>query len=687
MQDTRPRIRYTLLALAVFMVIAAAVFVSSVVERAPWFGEAPMNIAGWMTGGSTQMARNWYREGAWAMRFAMYWEPASIEQPYLGKRTPYVSYPPGAILPLYVAALLLGREPTPGLAMSLSLALHCATALLLAGATALLLRGAAFSRGTTLVSALIPFLLYVYLPIAYHEHAMSYFADAAALPLYALFVFLEIALEQTSNVRVRRCIAVLQASVGLIGVLTDWLFVFLAFCVWLGRAARGRLGRGVRRKVGNTLLFGTPFVAGVTLFVAQVAYLGNMDTLLERFLMRSGVTSGQGFADGRNPLDFASMDTFLSFSLGTRFWKEHIPASFGAHGVEIIVGCLAAWLVLTVLAMCVALGRRWLTWGTVVEGVSSTNTIRNTSVGAILAACFLYLVPCLLYYHVFKQHNNLLFHRYSALKFALPIATLPLALLPAACWRMWFAANTPLPRLIRLAGRLAPQMLLICALGFLVSLSPERRALFASDDDLRHVASGKFIGQNTAHNDILFAPAPPPWADMPQFQCYAMKRLHPADSIWKLYSFLRGIDGPWRVTVYLDRPDRLERLPEMQVLTSSADMAVAQGPMSLLFIDKARFLMLCNALRVGERHPDDQNGDRRLDDVELAPLIDAYQRGAEVGGVETIPKSFPHPADYGPGVSDGRMSLSELLRQFQLSNSGGYHLDANAEGRFAPGLE
>ncbi len=667
----------------VFLIIAAYAFWLSVEARAPWLGEAPMNIAGWMTGGSTQMARNWYREGAWPLRFAMYWEPASAEQQYAGARTPYVSYPPGAILPLHLLALRQGKEPVPGLAMSLNLALQGITAILLSATGTLLLRRAVFSRWTAFVLAPVPFLLYVYLPISYHEHAMSYFADAAVLPLYALFILLEVCRERARSPRVRRWLALSQALAGFCGILTDWLFVFLACCVWLARVFRGTLGDRLPVKVRNTLLLGLPFAAGVALFLGQVILLDGMDQLLERFLMRSGVTPGQGFGVGRNPLEFASANTFFTFSLDTRFWKEHIPASFGRYGAEIIAGCLAAWLVATVLAMCAALRRRWLARGADGERGASP----HGSVGALLAACFLYLAPCLLYYHVFKQHNNLLFHRYSALKFAVPLAAMPLVLLPAAYWRFWFPARVFQTWPVRCASRMAPLLLLAGAALLLISLTPERRALFASDDDLRHVPSGKFIGQNTTPEDILFAPAPPPWADMPQFQAYAMKRLHPAKSLWELYAFLRGIDGPWQAAVFLDRADRLDRLPELQVLAHSARVAVSEGAMTLLFIDKARFVSLCDGLGVSARHPNDQNVDHKLAIPELTPLMLAYEHQIEIPDWKRELGGIPHPADYAPETPDGRISLSELLRQFQLCNSGGYHLDAGAEGHFAPGLE
>ncbi|HNR30380.1 MAG TPA: hypothetical protein PKI11_05785 [Candidatus Hydrogenedentes bacterium] len=714
-------------AVAAFLCIAAAMFTHTVLARAPWFGEAPMNIAGWMTGGSTLMAKHWHHEGACAMRFAMVWEPDSIEQPYLGERTPYVSYPPGAILPLHLLALCRGREPTPSLAMALNLALHLVTALVLAATVALLLRRAAFSRWNAFVLALVPLSLYLYLPIAYHEHLMSYFADAAVLPLYALFIFLEMLRDRVERPWMRRSLAMIQGFVGALGLLTDWLFAFLAACVWLARLGRGRLGRGIFEPARNSLVYALPFVAVLALFIVQVIAIGGKDMIIERFLLRSGATPGHGLADGRNPLDYASLDTFLRFSLDTRFWNEHVPASFGRHGTPIIVFSFAAWAVLTLLTAFKTLlhrlrprrgrspdratdtteglprcGRSPDRTTDTTEGLqSSSPSPRANAAAGLLAAAFLYLVPCLLYYHVFKQHNNLLFHRYSTLKFALPLAALPLAILPAACWRLWFPAPAPQPfpigkrgewKLGPLAGRCAPVALLALAAAFLVAVTPERKALFFSDDDLRHVAAGKFIAANTTRNDIVFAPARPAWADMPQFRCYAMKRLHPASSVWDLYAFVRDIDGPWRIALFLDRADRLDRLPELRALgTLIRDRVFFQGAL-LLYVDKCIFASFCERIRVNTKHPNDRNRDGRLTLDELAPVIDAYLAGAYHDDPSAPsgyaagpgPVALPHPGDYGPDVVDGQINLSELLRQTQLYNSGGYRFDATAQGRFAP---
>lgn len=84
-------------------------------------------MAGWTTGGSAVTAANWYREGAWRLRFVMYWAPDSVELDALGAREPYISFPPGAIIPIYLMAKAARRDPTPAMVMGYSLFIHLLT--------------------------------------------------------------------------------------------------------------------------------------------------------------------------------------------------------------------------------------------------------------------------------------------------------------------------------------------------------------------------------------------------------------------------------------------------------------------------------------------------------------------------------------------------------------------------------
>src|SRR5262249_38953297 len=110
-------------ALAVMGTLVAliATFWTSVGERRSRFGDLEGRGHEWLTGSAVKFTRNWYREGAWTLRFAMLENPRSIEFPDVASRQAYVSYPVGCLLPISLVSWVLHREPSPALVMSVNL--------------------------------------------------------------------------------------------------------------------------------------------------------------------------------------------------------------------------------------------------------------------------------------------------------------------------------------------------------------------------------------------------------------------------------------------------------------------------------------------------------------------------------------------------------------------------------------
>jgi len=74
----------------------------------------PYTDFAWITAHSQLMVDNWLENGFWNERGISFWNPPSIEFPSLISRQPYISYPCGAQLPIFVLAKALGRNVTPG---------------------------------------------------------------------------------------------------------------------------------------------------------------------------------------------------------------------------------------------------------------------------------------------------------------------------------------------------------------------------------------------------------------------------------------------------------------------------------------------------------------------------------------------------------------------------------------------
>jgi hypothetical protein len=105
-------------------IIAIGIFKYTVRIREPWFGTLSLRLHQRASGSTLKFSKNWYREGLLDLKFGMIENPKSVEFPTLLSREPYTSYPPGAILPIYIISKLRRHEPTPSLLMKYNLLNH-----------------------------------------------------------------------------------------------------------------------------------------------------------------------------------------------------------------------------------------------------------------------------------------------------------------------------------------------------------------------------------------------------------------------------------------------------------------------------------------------------------------------------------------------------------------------------------
>ena len=115
-----PSARWGLFAVTVF---TCALFIYSVHLRAPWFGYMPLDDnLGWQTGSTLKFTDYWYQEGPLKLGFTMLENPPSVEFPRLQDRGIYSSYPPGAIIPVYLYCRVAGHAPDTRSIMIINLA-------------------------------------------------------------------------------------------------------------------------------------------------------------------------------------------------------------------------------------------------------------------------------------------------------------------------------------------------------------------------------------------------------------------------------------------------------------------------------------------------------------------------------------------------------------------------------------
>src|SRR5580704_1690304 len=127
---------HTAVSLACAILGVCVVYVVVLDWRFPYIHQLPVFDLDYITTVMMMFARNWWIEGPWHMLFSMPYAPLSVEMatPDL-RHGMYQSWPPGAVLSLYLVAKLTGTEPNITMINWLNVAGHGLIALCLALST------------------------------------------------------------------------------------------------------------------------------------------------------------------------------------------------------------------------------------------------------------------------------------------------------------------------------------------------------------------------------------------------------------------------------------------------------------------------------------------------------------------------------------------------------------------------
>ncbi len=521
--------RPTLYGVLFLAVCAAALFALSVYQRSDWFGATANDMTGALTTGTTLQAKQWHQEGPWHRWFIMYWEPDSIEYPTLESRTPYVSYPPGAILPIYLLGKFSPRGPTCELTMAYNLANQYCIGLVLALLVFFILRAMNFPLIVQCLTAVVPIILYFWMPSPFYEHLLGYFADQAIILPYALLVFLEVSRETTQSERLKRWLPAFQGLVLFWGFFTDWLFPFVALAVYLMRVARGQMGTRPIAFVKRSFWFWFPAGLALGLYALQLYKVHAFTKLALRFIHRSGVDGG-GLNALRPVPKHVHFDQLWTFTLDTFFWQKFVPFAYGMTGKILILANAAFLLSLLLYALIQRLRRKSLASGWTLS----------------IMVLYLFLVPCFAHYHIFKNHSSFMFHFFSVLKLAPGMAVIPFAVVPMMIAARWIPEAYK-----KRAGLVLALLLLVSASVYAYSLGNTRAALFR-DLKLDRKAMAQFVGAHTGYNDVVFS------VDQivqRHFVVYSMKSVHRVRNIVEIHDIVKDIQGPYIINLFAKGQD------------------------------------------------------------------------------------------------------------------------------------
>jgi hypothetical protein len=398
----------------------------------------------WITAHSQVIVDNWLENGFWNERGISFWNPPSIEFPSLVSRHPYISYPCGAQLPIFVLAKVLGRPVTPGFFHIGGLVWHGLIGLFLI--CGLLLFDARGQEPERSLGAFLPGFLWLggRGPLTFFP--TLWYADIVVLLPFVLVGLIEVIVAHALlRERYRQWLTWSLPVLIFWGTYTDWLFVPLCVMIFLYRLLRFRKIRATFSAFVWQVAM--PATVAITLFFLQLfwalgPYFG--PALLERFLVRSMDTAGA----------FARHESLLWYVYG------HFTESMGVVAVAVTA--------LALLLLCVR---------------------PRTIPGPLKDYLVLLLVPSVLLLLIFRQHAAV--HQFTIVKFMIPACVL---------------LGGILPRVLHFPHK--QSVLAVLCTVFLVHEGWQYWTSLGVPVDRQELAWAEAVRRSFGYRDVLFTPEP-----------------------------------------------------------------------------------------------------------------------------------------------------------------------------------
>lgn len=539
--------RGTLLCILLLFSITLIIFQYTVEIREPWFGELsgvePSNgHHQWLTGSTVEFTKNWYNEGPVNLEFLMLQNPSSVEFPTLSSRDPYLSYPPGVVIPIYVISELTKQEPTPALVMGYNLLNHFLIAFFLSLIIFFFLRKhLKVNLLNSFLFSVIPIFLELLLPAPLYWHQNAFFTDQAVILPFVFYIFLEVIRDilkdsTIENRRNLRIVNILQNITLFYGFLTDWLFVFIGLTIYIKRildksiplSREMFLNRNFFVFIKESVKYWFVPLLVLFLFAVQVTAIGGSGQVISKALFRTGMSSSGA----------SYLNDGLSIFMG------YIIEGYGRIAVGLIVASLTFFVL---IGLYLALGR--------FRKHENLNKIKK-----VICLMGMLLVPCILQVLVFRNHSVI--HDFSVLKFSIPLATIPFVLLPITIALLF---ENPLKNLL---NKLKPLrrfnkynlillmvflIVFITASPYMISEFPHYKGMFPPANNTFEVI-GTSLQENTGYNDVVFSPDFQIPENPPQQLSYSMKRVYQINSMNNIKEEVKNVKGNYNVVIMFLKP-------------------------------------------------------------------------------------------------------------------------------------
>ena len=287
----------TVFCLLIITFLTTFFFARSVVVRERWlvptFTQAHYSSVtpAWQSRGTSYVlitVNNWLQESPVNLGFGRYYYPPSVETPSLDKRYFYGSYPPGAIIPIYLMFKFLDatgivpdiyeKRGTQLLLVTLyKYLLHFLTTLLLCAIVFVVCRRLNFDYLNSTLLAIVPAIVQFHNASTLYWNHFLYVELTAILLPFVLCILLEVMRFTCVSPKGQLFVRIVQPLVMFLGVFTDWFFVFVVLTIYIMRVRRKEIAlptslQYVVQWTKQSFLFFTPAMFAVVLWVCQIAY-------------------------------------------------------------------------------------------------------------------------------------------------------------------------------------------------------------------------------------------------------------------------------------------------------------------------------------------------------------------------------------------------------------------------------
>lgn len=535
---------YTILCVVGLLFFTFIVFYYTLEIREPWQVE---ELSGggkqWLTGSTLEFSKEWYHEGPINIHFGMFEYPASVEFPTLKSRSPYTSYPPGAIIPIYVLSKIRGKEPTISMIMKYNLVNHFLIAFFLSLLVFFFLsRQLEVDLINSALFATIPILFELLMPGTLYWHQNVFFSDQAVILPFVLFIFLEV-LRFASSKRVIFILSIIQALVMFYGVLTDWLFIPIVSTIYLKRIINNeiKIKGDIRRFLLKTFYFWVPVLLVGVLFLLQIYSLENFDRTIHAFSVRASLSSSSEYTGT------LTLNRFLET------FSDHLTESFGyfAHIMLVII------LLLMLIFSCYLVIKYFK--------VHKTNDkLKDT-----LMLAWMLLLPCIIQIFLFKNHSFV--HEFSVLKFSVPLSIIPFVIIPVLIYLLFEDPGVPKKFLLIGKNKLNLKLLIICLVALLLTgttiASSDQLSMFPSPNK-NYTVLGGIIHKHTNYYDVVFSPDFEIKSLPPQQISLSMKPVYKIQTISDIKEKTKDINGNYNIMIVFSGPPSSYWTPFLENATS-----------------------------------------------------------------------------------------------------------------------